>query len=238
MKNPVHLVLLTLLLTAVAAPSCFGRPVTRTGTVSYATELLDKGGSYYGGSGAMLVDLSADFGASGFRLAAHHRNATQSGHSNRQRFTYSLAYGNALFQDGPYETSYQLGWAYHHMYRLDDSDAHETALTLSCPSLLPGRLSPRYAIAYEAPVHGGSGGFYHALGCDLKSETFTAFAELAYRDGLGGIHGWTHATIGISLNDISISEGLRFVPRLVHQFSFKDRVNTEDRTALTMQLKF
>jgi len=212
--------------------------------LTYMSKYMSKGGEAYGQQGGFFKTIYFDLWDSGFGFSAKHRNATSSGYVDKQRFDYTVYYGNKFFADNIYETKYKFSWAYEHYPGLARNKANTTQewnFVFSWPKILSGGLIPKYAASYEYPS--GSGydrrdvtGWVHlfGLGYDLNvselPNPLRLSADVSYRDGLGGRtkdHDWSHATLGISTK-FRITDNLSFVPALYHQITMDDSVCGRD----------
>jgi len=220
---------------------------------TYMSKWMTKGKEGYGQQGALFKTINLDLWGTGFGTAVTHQEATASGYVNKERFNYSIYYGNSFFNDQPFKTKYRIDWTYKH-YPNEPRDARNTQewkFAFSWPDILPGGLTPKYTANYEYPA--GSNydnraitGWVHRFGLGYKlsisqlPEPLNLSAEIAYRDGLGGgsvDHDWSHSTFGISTK-LKITDKLSFVPALYHQISMDDSVCERDLTYCILSMKY
>ncbi len=215
--------------------------------MTYMSKLMDKGGEYYGQQGALLETVDFDLCDTGFGVAVGHRAATSSGYQSKERYDYKVHYGTGLFQGETFETQVGAAWIYHEHPNGGSqfNDFYEWELALAWPKLIPGGWVPGYKACGE---HGLKTSFSHArwwhlfsLGKEVTLEPLPSplklYADVAYRDGLGGIREWTHATIGMSTN-VALAENLSIAPGVFHQFSMSDLLTKDDVTYAVVSLQF
>ncbi|MCP4455885.1 MAG: hypothetical protein GY809_30880 [Planctomycetes bacterium] len=215
--------------------------------MTYMSKLMDKGGEYYGQQGGLLETVDFDLYDTGFGVAVGHRAATSSGYQAKERYDYKVHYGTSLFAGETFETQTAAAWIYHEHPNGGSqfNDFYEWELALAWPNLIPGGWVPGYKACGE---HDLQTSFSHArwwhlfnLGKDVSLEQLSnplkLYADVAYRDGLGGIREWTHATIGMS-TDVALAENLSIVPGVYHQFSMSDQLTKDDVTYAVVSMQY
>lgn len=215
--------------------------------MTYMSKLMDKGGEYYGQQGGLLETVDFDLFDTGFGVAVGHRAATASGYQAKERYDYKVHYGTSLFEGEALETQVGAAWIYHEHPKggTQFNDYYEWELGLAWPKLIPGGWVPGYKICGE---HGLKTSFAHArwwhlltLGKSLDLESLPSplqlYADVAYRDGLGGIREWTHTTLGLS-TAIEVANNLNFIPGVYHQISLSDALTNDDVTYAVLSLQF
>lgn len=221
--------------------------------LTYTSKWLSKGFEVYGQQGGLFKTIDLDLYGTGFGVKVTHRNATSSGHVDKQRFDYRPYYKGKLFEGKSYATNYNISLGYEHYPGLDRKKAlttYEWVFAFSWPDILPGGLVPGYIAHYEYPA-GSDYDFAHITGWvhrfkldyDLNLPDLPLpirlSSEVAYTDGLGGAdHDWSYATFGI-LTTLKITDNLTFVPRLYQQISMDDSVNKrKDVTYCVLSMKY
>jgi hypothetical protein len=217
--------------------------------MTYMSKLMDKGGEYYGQQGGFLQTIGLDLWGTGFGIAVGHRAATSSGYQAKERYDYKVHYSQGLFAEQSYEVQCAAAWIYHEHPNGGDQfdDFYEWEFAIALPKLIPGGWVPAYKACGE---HGlgtsiSSADWWHlfSLGKDMNVEQLPnplkLYADVAYRDGLGGIREWTHATIGAS-TDLEVASNVFIVPGVFHQFSMSDDLTPDDVTyaVVSMQYRF
>ncbi len=215
--------------------------------MTYMSKLMDKGGEYYGQQGGLLETIDLDLYDSGFGVAVGHRAATSSGYQAKERYDYKIHYGTSLFTDETFETRTGAAWIYHEHPNggAQFSDFYEWELALAWPNLISGGWVPGYKACGEHALGTGlsSARWWHvlSLGKDLHWEPLPnplkLYADVAYRDGLGGIREWTHATIGAS-TEVALADNLCVVPGVYHQFSMSDQLTKDDVTYAVISMYY
>ncbi len=218
--------------------------------VTYMSRLMDKGGEYYGSSGALLETISVDLWGTGLTAAVGHRTATSGGWSDKERFDYKVAYERSLFVDQSYEAKAGGAWIYHeHPNSGPHGDFQEWEAFVSFPNLLPKGIVAGYKTCGEHGNHTGisSADWWHVLTLDKElplsleanymPEALNLHADIAARDGLGGIRDWTHATLGVS-TEVSLTGSFFLVLGGFHQFSLSDLLTPDDVSYATLSLQY
>ncbi len=248
MMNRLTLLPMALMLLSIASPGYaeegeFGGVFD----VTYMSKLMDKGGEYYGQQGGFLQTVDLDLWGTGLGVAVGHRAATSSGYQAKERYDYKVHYGRGLFTDQVYETQGAVAWIYHHHPNggAQFDDFYEWELALAWPRLIPGGWVPAYKVCGEHGLGTGlsAADWWHlfSLSKDVTLEQLPhplkLYADVAYRDGLGGIREWTHTTIGASM-DIAVASKLFVVPSVFHQFSMSDLLTPDDVTYASVSLQY
>jgi len=262
LKYPVKLLFSAALVCGLhpvaATASVFGENFLSGHTkLSYASILLDRGGSFYGGQGAILWDTHFDSPIHGLALDLRHRSATASGYVEATRLDYVVSYSDLLFEESLLPTRLTFAPAFLHTYKQSDNNGYEFNLGLSWNEFLPDGLNLSYSVVYESRVKTSAGaGFYHECGFNYEatvpewiglkfheSEPVINFtALLAYRDGLGGPdvdRGFSHALFQCS-TEIALFENFSILPAIQHQISMEKTINEKNRTAFLVsgQIRF
>jgi len=211
-------------------------------SVKYMSELMDKGGSFYGGDGGVLVDWNLGFEDSGLSFAISHRQASGSGWKERRRLDYLAIYNTTLAPDEVYATAVTAKAIYHHFYESRAlSNGEEVEIGLAWNQLIPGDLGLYYVMACERVSDTGDAGFYHVAGISktisingeatANPAAFRLYLESAYRDGLGGdsVRGRSHTTTGIAYS-VAFQNGFQATAEIAHQFSTEKAGNPDDVT--------
>ncbi|MGB0372512.1 MAG: hypothetical protein ACPGN3_14355 [Opitutales bacterium] len=206
----------------------------------YGTQLLDKGGEYFGDESAILQGVSIDFGDTGFGFDLGYRFSGSRGYVNKERIDYKLRYGSSVFEEERHQIDYGLGFIYHQHHRGEAvfEDFYEWEMSLAMPRLLPGSWTPSYTVAAEHALEDSilDAGWWHRIAVDKVfqiegvSPPLKFHADLAYRDGLGGINAWTHSTFGLGA-DFKLLENLVLSPNALYQVSLSDRLTDENVAA-------
>jgi hypothetical protein len=247
MKTTKALLITALLLAMGGAAQAEEGKLKGTIDLTYMSRLMDKGGEYYGTQGGFLQTIDLDLWGTGFGVAVGHRAATSSGYQAKERFDYKVYYGRSLFTDQIYETQGAAAWIYHHYPNGGDEfdDFYEWELALAWPKLIPGGWVPAYMACGE---HGlgtsvSSADWWHLFSVSKNvtlgqlPNPLKLYADIAYRDGLGGVRDWTHATIGAS-TDIELANKLFIVPAIYHQFSLSDLLTEDDVTYAVVSAQY
>ena len=182
--------------------------------------------------------------------------AMSGGLSDLNEIDYTFAYGKTLFEDEAYAIEVGLNYIYYDFPRISSmtSDAEETGMSLSLPSLLRignSLLVPSYYIGRLKPAQNATAftaGTFQVLGLsyDLpiprgqdKSQVVSFAADVTHNSGAYSADAdWSHATFSVSTG-IEVGK-LTITPSVSYQISMDDTVNTEDEiwTSLAMSYGF
>ncbi|MHC4483035.1 MAG: hypothetical protein ACYSW4_05760 [Planctomycetota bacterium] len=247
-----------ILLIAVVLLSTTGTGRTEEGELgvtldlTYMSKYMSKGKESYGQQGALFKTIDLDLYDTGFGAKVTHRNATESGYVDKQRFDYRPYYKSQLLEGTPYATNYNISVGYEHYPGLARNKANTTfewIYAFSWPNIMPKGFVPSYIAHYEYPAgsnykHHDITGWVHRfrLGYDLNlsviPDPLHLSSEVAYTDGLGGAaHDWSYATFGLSTG-FKITDNLSFVPGVYHQLSMDDSVCERDATYCVLSMKY
>jgi hypothetical protein len=221
--------------------------------LTYSSRWITKGKAGYGQQGALFATIDLDLWGSGFGTAICHQQATASGYVDKERFNYSIYYGNNLFNDSVCKTNYKIHWIYKYYPHLARyiKNSQEWKIDVSWPDILPGGLVPKYIAHYEYPAGSNYNnhditGWVHRFGLGYKlrtpglTEPIDLSAEVAYRDGLGGRsydHDWSHATFGMTTK-IKSNAKMSFIPGFYYQISMDDSVSKRDIPYGKLSMKY
>ncbi|MHC4185857.1 MAG: hypothetical protein ACYSR4_08000, partial [Planctomycetota bacterium] len=108
------------------------------------------------------VDL--DLYGTGFGINAAAHVPLGGGFVNNERWDYTLYYGNQVYEDEDYATTYRLGWVYYNYpdqptegsASAPNADLQEVHAVLSWPKLCPAGFVPSYAVAKIWPSESSS----------------------------------------------------------------------------------
>jgi hypothetical protein len=247
MKHKTVLAIALVLLGITIPVRAEQRSLGATFDATYMSRLMDKGGEYYGKQGGFLQGVNLDLWGTGLGVAVGHRAATSSGYQAKERYDYKVHYGRSLFADQAFETKTAAAWVYHHLPEggAQFEDYYEVEVAFAWPKLVPGGWVPGYQFNGE---HGlgtdiSNADWWHLLSLrkevDLEQlpNPLNLYADMAYRDGLGGIRAWTHATIGVS-TEIAIASQVFVIPGIFHQFSMSDLLTKDDVTYAVISAQY
>ncbi|MCH2155011.1 MAG: hypothetical protein MK080_03310 [Opitutales bacterium] len=239
--------LVTSILFLIQAARAVDIDLNGSADVTYMSRLMDKGGKYYGDEAALLQSVHLNIGDTGLGITVAHRSALGGEFAAKERIDYKIGYGNTVFDGEAFQVNYGMGWVYHHHHNGGSvyPNYHEWELSLKFPKLLPGGWVPSYKIAAEHGIGDtiADADFWHqfAISKSFEFESIPApigfFADIAYRDGLGGINAWTHVTVGLD-TQFEIIESLSLASAVYHQFSLSDELTDEDVTYAVVSLKY
>ncbi|MHC4285170.1 MAG: hypothetical protein ACYSWZ_19700 [Planctomycetota bacterium] len=166
--------------------------------LTYMSKWMTKGKEGYGQQGAFFETFDIDLWGTGFGTAVGHQSATASGYVDKQRFNYSLYYGNTVFDGEPYKTKYKFNWTYKNYYgrARNEGNTQEWKFAFSWPELLSKELEPYYIAHYEYPAGSNYNmtphwtGWVHRFGLKINLDVdelpqpLCLSSEVAYTDGL------------------------------------------------------
>jgi len=180
---------------------------------TYQSKYIWRGFDVYGDKSAIQPSIDLDLFGTGFGINVMAHRANSSEWEDGERWDYTVYYGNALFPDETYATSYMIAYRY---YNFPDSSSHAESSTdlqevhtlLSWPNLLPVKgLVPRYCLVKLWPSNSGtivgsrnlsggtSSGWAHifmldygltvpGLLPDTPEQTLRLHTEMVYNDGV------------------------------------------------------
>jgi hypothetical protein len=162
-KKGILLIAVILLSTAGLVHAQKGE-LTGSVDVTYLSKFVWRGFDIYDDKSAIHPSIDLDLYGTGFGINIGGYRANSGEFENRERWDYTLYYGNSLFDDEVYATNCRLGWVYYNYpdqprrgsLAAPNADLQEMHTILSWPKICPAGVIPSYAIIKMWPSKSGS----------------------------------------------------------------------------------